>query len=135
MRCQITMLLFLGILTAVILSACAGKPDLLPVKPPDSPEVVGFCQQDDQGRLIVTVRNQGNADAPPSTTTVEFTPGGSFPLPTPAIPAGGSVDLSPLSIPAECFDADCEFKITVDSLNKVDESDEGNNSANGRCIG
>lgn len=111
----------------------AGLPDLVPV--PDPRPGVGFCKRDTQGRLVVTVKNQGNADAPASTTTVDYSPGGSFQLPTPAIPAGGSVDLPPLNIPGVCFDPDCDFRITVDSANQATESNEGNNSAAGRCIG
>jgi hypothetical protein len=56
-------------------------------------------------------------------------------LPTPAIPAGGSVDLSPLSIPGACFNPDCDFKITVDSNGQVNESNEGNNTVSGNCLG
>ena len=110
-----------------------GLPDLLPV--PDPRPGVGFCRRDDQGRLLVTVKNQGTADASASTTTVVFSPGGSFDLPTPPIPAGGTVDLPPLAIPPSCFNPDCNFKIIVDSRNQVLESDEGNNFASGTCIG
>jgi hypothetical protein len=110
-----------------------GKADLVPV--PDPQPGVGFCKRDNQGRLVVTVKNQGTVDAPASTTTVDFVPGGSFPLSTPAIPAGGSVDLTPLSIPAACFNPDCDFRITVDSNNQINESNEGNNNASGTCIG
>lgn len=110
-----------------------GLPDLIPV--PDPEPGVGFCRRDDQGRLLVTVRNQGTGDAPASTTTVHFVPGGSFDVPTPAIAAGGSVDLPPIPIPAPCFNPDCNFRITVDSKNEVVESDEGNNFASGTCIG
>jgi hypothetical protein len=108
-------------------------PDLVPV--PDPRPGVGFCRLDDQGRLLVAVKNQGIADAPASTTTVQFTPGGSFDLPTPAIPAGGTVDLPPLPIPPSCFNPDCNFRIIADSKGQVVESDEGNNVASGTCIG
>jgi hypothetical protein len=110
-----------------------GLADLIPV--PDPRPGVGFCRLDDRGRLLVTVKNQGTAGAPASTTTVDFAPGGAFDLPTPAIPAGGSVDLPPLSIPPSCFDPDCNFRITVDSKNQVVESDKGNNFASGMCLG
>lgn len=110
-----------------------GLPDLIPV--PDPRRGVGFCRLDDRGRLLVTVKNQGTGGAPPSTTTVEFVPGGAFDLPTPAIPVGGSVDLPPLSIPPSCFDPDCSFRIIVDSKNQVVESDKTNNFGSGTCLG
>ncbi len=108
-------------------------PDLVPV--PDPRPGVGFCRRDDQGRLLVSVKNQGSANAPASTTTVHFSPGGSFDLPTPPIPAGGTVDLPPLPIPPSCFNPDCNFRIVVDSKHQVVESDEGNNFASGTCLG
>lgn len=111
----------------------AGLPDLVPV--PDPEPGIGFCRLDNQGRLVVTVKNQGNAEAPASTTMVEFFPGGSFPLPTPPIPAGGSVNLPPLDMPAACYNPDCNFRITVDANNEIDESDKSNNSASGICLG
>ena len=110
-------------------------PDLVPVNPNPQQGPLGFCRRDDQGNLIVTVKNQGTADAPASITMVIFSPGGSFPLPTPAIPAGFSVDLPPLSIPGHCFDPDCDFTIIVDANNQVTESDKGNNTASGTCLG
>jgi len=113
--------------------AQVGLPDLIPV--PDPRPGVGFCRLDEQGRLLVRVKNQGTADAPASTTTVHFAPGGSFDLPTPAIPAGGTVDLPPLPIPGPCYNPDCNFRIVVDSKNEIVESDEGNNFASGLCLG
>lgn len=82
----------------------------------------------------MTVCNQGNGPAGPSTTTVDFGGHGSVDVPTPAIPAGGCVEVR-APIPAGCFDPDCEFRIIVDSGNAVDESDETNNVASGRCLG
>lgn len=110
-----------------------GKPDLIPV--PDPRPGFGFWKVDRQGNLIVTVKNQGTADAGASTLKVEFLPGGTCILPVPPIPAGGSVDVGSCSFPAACFDPDCNFRITVDSNNDVSESNEGNNNANGMCIG
>lgn len=112
-----------------------GLPDLVPVPDPQ----VGFCKRvkegPDAGKLIVTVGNQGNADAPASTTLVEFSVGGSVSLPTSPVPAGGSVDLPPISIPGVCFHPDCNFKIIVDLNNQVNESNELNNVATGVCLG
>lgn len=109
-------------------------PDLVPFSPlGDSPDK--FCRiEQDRRQLRVTVKNQGNENAPASKTTVIF---GNIPttVNTPAIPAGGSVDLL-FKVPTNCFQPDCSFNITVDSNNQVNESNnEGNNSANGGCIG
>jgi hypothetical protein len=110
--------------------AQAGLPDLIPLPDPKT----GFCKRDAQGNLIVTVKNQGSADAGASTTTVVFAPGGTFSRPTPPIPAGGSVNVS-FPIPGQCFDPDCSFRIIVDSSNQVTESNETNNTASGTCLG
>lgn len=110
-----------------------GLPDLVPV--PDPEPGIGFCRLDDQGRLLVTVRNQGAAGAPASTTRVHFSPGGSLDLPTPSIPAGASVTLPPLPIPGRCFNPDCDFRIIVDAKKEIIESDETNNVASGSCLG
>jgi hypothetical protein len=112
--------------------AAADRPDLVPV--PDPRPRVGFCRLD-QGRLTVTVRNEGAVPAGPSTTTVEFFPGGAFPIATPALPAGGTIDLPPVAVPRGCFNPDCDFRITVDSGGVLDEIREDNNRADGRCSG
>jgi CARDB len=109
-----------------------GLPDLIPVPDP----AAGFCRRDPQGRLIVTVKNQGNGDAGASTTEIDFVPGGTVSVPTPPIPAGQSVDLAPVDIPPECFrPGHCTFRITVDAQHHVDESNEANNTASGTCPG
>jgi CARDB protein len=110
--------------------AQAGLPDLIPFAEPGTE----FCKRDERGNLVVTVKNQGSADAGASTTTVRFAPGGAFSQPTPPIPAGGTVDLV-FPIPPACFDPDCDFRITVDSMGQVTESDETNNTASGTCRG
>jgi hypothetical protein len=107
-----------------------GSPDLIPI-----PDANGnFCRIDPARRLIVTVKNQGTADAGPSVTKIVFSTGGGASVPTPAIPAGGSVDVT-VPIPANCFQPDCGFRITVDSTGQVSESNELNNTASGTCLG
>jgi hypothetical protein len=121
------------ILVAIVFVGC--KPDLIPSNPKPDLGNAGFCHKDDQGRLLIMVKNQGDTDAPASTTTVDFFSFGSFDLPTPPIPAGGSVTLPALNIPAGCYDPDCNFKITVDSKNQVKESNESNNQVASNCLG
>ncbi|MDR4497125.1 MAG: hypothetical protein MRK02_04255 [Candidatus Scalindua sp.] len=110
------------------------SPDLLPFSPAGI-DPSAFCRLEEGGKLLrVSVKNQGNDHAAASKTTVLFRDV-SLTLDTPAIPAGGSVDLL-FKVPANCFSPDCSFKITVDSDNQVNElNNEGNNSANGGCIG
>lgn len=123
---------------ALALTGCVASADLVPVNSrPDIGEL-GFCKlqgQAGKSALVVVVKNQGNADAPASTTTIEFSTGESFSLPTPAVPIGGSIDLSPLDFPKFCFNPDCEFTITVDSSDQIKEGNEENNSVDSWCIG
>jgi CARDB len=109
--------------------AARSLPDLVPV-----PDPSGFFCRFRDGKLVVTVKNQGIGPAGPSTTEVDFFSHGRVSLPTPALAPGASTDLF-VDIPAGCFDPDCEFRITVDALNSVAESNEANNTANGLCIG
>lgn len=109
-----------------------GLPDLIPFRDPQ----LGFCRRDSLGRSVLAmVKNQGVADAGASKTTIEFMPGGVFPVATPAVPAGVVVALSPVPIPAVCFMPNCKFTITVDAGGAVAESDEGNNVVTDTCLG
>lgn len=134
---QNLMIVSISLLATLALGSCTI--DLVPIGRPDLTGPPGFCkivkEGPDRGKLVVTVKNQGTKNAPASITTVEFSPGGSFQLTTPPIPAGGTVDLSPLSIPGSCFNSDCDFKITVDSKGQVKETNEGNNTGIGNCLG
>jgi subtilase family serine protease len=137
MQRQKFVLIFLGLLMAATLSGC--KPDLVPANPGGW---AAYCDSDDQNNLKIHVKNQGNADAPASTTLVEFfLPGGvvqPVQLTTPPIPKGQTVTVGTVLIPTtpvNCFDPDCDFNITVDSKNRVEESKENNNKVKGTCIG
>lgn len=114
-----------------------GRPDRVPV--PDPRPGVGFCklarEGPDRGKLVVTVKNQGDGDAGASITRVTFAPGGAVDIPTPPLAAGASVDLPPIAIPGACFNPDCNFRIVVDADGQVAESDETNNMASGMCLG
>jgi hypothetical protein len=119
-------------------STCAclsSQADLAPDPVHGQSGAIAFCRTDANGKLVIRVKNGGPVDAPASTTRVEFSPGGVVLLMTPPIPAGGTVDIGPIGFPAVCFDPDCEFTITVDVNNNVNESNEVNNTAAGRCIG
>ena len=127
-------LLFLGIIVLVGCIPPTPLPDLIPDNPPG---MVGYCNVDDSNNLIVYVKNQGEADAPSSWVKVEFdTASGlqEFSAMIAAIPAGDTKSVS-FAIPAGCFNPDCNFVITVDSMENVTESNELNNTVNGTCIG
>lgn len=104
-------------------------PDLIPV-----PNSFGsFCERRDN-KLVVTVKNQGLCPSTASITEVDFFIYGTIPISTPPLGPGESVELL-FDITPNCFDSDCEFRINVDNLNDVPETDEGNNSAGDTCIG
>lgn len=103
--------------------------DLIPVPDPSG----SFCRAR-EGKLLVTVKNQGSGPAGPSTTQVDFGQFGIVSVATPALGPNMSTDLL-VDIPSGCFDPDCDFRITVDALNQVEEANEANNTASGTCIG
>jgi CARDB len=119
-------------------SLISGMPDLVPVNPQPNAGKFGFCRRDPSGgNLLVRVKNQGVAPAAASHTTVNFAVGGTVSpvsVNTPMIVAGASVDVS-AAIPPGCFRPDCSFQIVVDAADEVAESDEGNNVADGLCLG
>lgn len=121
-----------------------GLPDLVPFNPPG---VERFCNLIDveegntkKRKLVVTVKNQGNATAPPSITKVIFFPTADEPngvtadIPTEEIPAGKSIDLVVDKTPVQCSsESDCQFVIIVNADSKVVESNFTNNVAIGLC--
>ena len=124
-----------ALLLATTLGACA-QPDLVPLKRGEIAAPNGFCTTEPHtANLIVSVKNIGRDNAAASTTVVEFSPGGSATLPTPAIAAGGTVDLPPTPMPGACFDPDCGFTIKVNAVSPISESNKNNNTADGLCIG
>ena len=84
------------------------------------------------------MKNQGEADAPASLVKVQFylTSGlQEFSTPIDPIPAGETKSVS-FAIPSGCFNPDCNFIITVDSGEGINESSELNNTVdNGTCFG
>src|SRR5262245_36589620 len=116
MRYQKFLPLLFAVVMAMALSNCRkARPDLVPAKPPGAPDnITGFCGEGNK-KVIVVVKNQGNANAPASKITVEFSVRGSIvpvTMDTPAISAGGSTPPITFDIPAGCFGPDCNFKIT-----------------------
>jgi hypothetical protein len=102
-------------------------PDLLPRQTERS-----YCQRDAQGRLIVTIRNQGEADAPASTTRIALAGGEAFDRSTPALTVGAEANLEPVPIPRS--EGTLVFTITADAMGVIREMNEPNNTAIGTCL-
>jgi hypothetical protein len=146
---RVVLSVLFGSLVPIVLSGCATPARTSVARPAASPDLVvlkrigprtpgELCNLDPGAahpRLIVSVKNQGPVGAAGSITRVEFNPGGSFDLTTPPVPPGGAVDLPPLPVPGNCFNPNCQFRITVDSASGVYESNATNNSASGVCTG
>ena len=136
-----------------------GAPDLLPEPvfappPSDAPGTLpqNYCGALPAGvpisalQLHLRIRNQGDAGAGASTTTVLFSPSaqldpvaGTVDLATPALAAGAAHE-HVVDIPRRCFPgggSGCSFRITADAAQPEDvaESDEGNNIAQSFCPG
>jgi hypothetical protein len=120
-------------LLTLVQSGCVREPDLVPIIRASGTGPAAYCEKDSLGRLVVTVRNEGVSTALESTKTkVEFVHKGVFVKSVPAIPVGGNAEVA-FDIPADCFDPDCNFIITVDADNRLDELIEENNTVDGIC--
>ena len=126
---------FLFSLITLLLAACnPSGPDLIPERRSGSQGAEGYCRREDSN-LMVRVRNQSNEDVfVQTTTTVTFSPGGTESVSTAPMPGGSMTDVT-VPIPSACFNPDCDFAITVDVDNEVEEAVENNNTADGTCIG
>ena len=142
-RCQTATVRTLAMLGLAVgaLAGCAPArtasphPDLVPLPRAADAKPESYCQLANQGRsLAVAAQNIGTADAANSTTVVEFSPGGTIEMKTPALDPGAVFELPPVDFPAGCFDPDCNFTITVDAKDRVLELDERNNTAAGVCL-
>ena len=138
MRTQALLLPFLAV---SILSSCVAV-DLVPLRNdgsarPDN-EPVAYCKFGGAG-LIVTIKNQGNDNAPSSVTSVIFHirgGGGDVvrTINTPPLAAGASYSRD-VPMPIGCSAPDCPFNIVADSSSVVFESNENNNNVMGLCTG
>lgn len=102
------------------------RPDLIPVA-----VAKRFCDLDDQRRLLVTVRNQGELASNATQTSVRISESSPVLLTTPALAPGDSVTLQPVALPQdEGFEA---ITIHVDNVEIVAETNEFNNIGHGGC--
>ncbi len=136
-------LLAFAVLVLTGLDSCqpeARLPDLIPSSPDQGFPGGAFCNlqgPNDQLKVVITVINQGNADAGISLTRWDFNPGtnqatGGL-LSTPPIAAGAQWTLPPLDVPDHCGAPDCVLKIKVNEppglgRQPVVESNYNNNS-------
>ena len=121
---------------AVLLSGCAAV-DLIPVNPMPDIGSNGYCRINDEGQLMVTVKNQGNMAANGFDVTIEFssvTTGAQPSIQGIDLQAGESKDLL-FDVPDSCWRPDCSFTIIIDPANLIKEGNEENNIAVGICIG
>lgn len=125
--------IFAWCMLAVLLSGCAAV-DLVPLNPKPDIGSNGYCQINDEGQLIVTVKNQGSLDAGKFDVKIEFSSGQPGTISVDGLPAGESKDLL-VDFPDSCWRPDCYFTITVDPDDLIKESNEDNNIAEGICIG
>lgn len=111
---------------------CDGLPDFLPLKPFPAPAPVGFC--DRVGNVLkVHVKNQGTAAAA-AEVIVRFEHGPPKSGSTGTINPDGGIGVVEIPIPEPIPPGGFNFKIYVDPNEKVEESNEENNTADGRCI-
>lgn len=122
-----------NLIWVVVLAFIGCTPDLQVSKG----QYADYCNVDSNGRLVITVVNEGEGSQLISTTRVEFGKYGFEDIATPALGSKAFVILPSVHIPAGCFDSDCSFKITVDYENVISEGESGeaNNSVIGNCIG
>ena len=129
----LTLIIVITLAGMIIIPGCTPlvpKPDLIEDNNPS--DWASFCDFDDEN-LIVYIKNQGTADAGPSTVEVDFGVYGLISEPVPSLTVGTTTTiLIPMS--HVCYDPDCEFVITVDSSNDIDESNELNNIQTGSCL-
>lgn len=103
-------------------------PDLIPRETQPN-----YCERDAEGRLIVTIRNQGEADAPASTTRIVFGSGETADRSTPPLAIGAEASLGPIPVPRS-GEGLLPFTITADVEGTVAEMNEPNNIAFGGCL-
>lgn len=91
-----------------------------------------FCRLDAEKRLIVTIRNGGERDAPESKTGVDIEGIGVVTLDTPPLAPGEQADLAPVEVWASGRGR-VDFTIYADQPGAILESNELNNKKIGQC--
>ena len=111
-------------------------PDLIVVKPyPSIQGPQGYCDVytvDGVECLKIQIKNQGPVEASDSMIKVEFV-GKTYNSAPYSIGPDITITI-PVPIPDGVYNPDMTFIITADYQNAVEESDEGNNTAEGGCV-
>jgi len=102
-------------------------PDLLPRQTEQS-----YCQRDAQGGLVVTIKNQGEANAAASKTRIALDRGAAYDRATPPLAVGAEASLEPVPLPQG--EGTIVFTIKADAAATVREMNESNNTAMGACL-
>ena len=74
-----------------------GDPDLVPMPAGPFEGQDAYCYFSNGGYLRIAIENQGQGDAPPTSTRVLFSPGGTIEIPTPPVRAGEQAFLEPIA--------------------------------------
>ena len=98
---SLVLLGFASLVMATVVSGCmSSQPfhegaDLIPLKPSGLSGPEGFCHlagDKESPQLVVSVQNLGEGESPASLTSIDFFPGGSVQLHTPAIDGGDWIE-------------------------------------------
>lgn len=119
---------------ALLAAGCGGKwIDLVPVLSSGTgTEVSARCHVDSEGKLVISIRNNGKRIAFASSTLIQFEGRAPVVLPTRPVPPLGEETVR-FRLPDKCLTGGCRFSITVDGRDDVGESDESNNTVTGSC--
>lgn len=114
-------------------------PDLLPVATNNGTGPQSFCTVNQQGMLILTVRNQGEVAAGAHQLRIDYTDTNGQQerfLSIPEIAAQNEYTVeTPIAGLCSGGSTDCHFSIVVDADQAVIETDENNNEAAALCTG
>lgn len=133
MFCSLWMVLMAG--GCITPEISSEDPDLIAIPDGSFGGSDAYCDMTRAAQLRIVIQNQGQGNALASITRVRFSPGGVMDISTPPLESGQRTMLTPIPIPAACFDPDCDFTITVDSTSQINETTgEENNVTDGRCI-
>src|SRR5690349_16752984 len=122
--CSLEVILMLMVLLGGCITpeGSSQNPDLIAVPDGSFGGPDAFCDLTSGTHLRIVIQNQGQGDAPASTTRVAFSPGGTIDIPTPSVRAAQRTLLDPVLIPAACFDWAAASRVSVHARDQVAEA-------------